>query len=143
MLAAAGGWKILVSRPRGAQDRYMIKTRSVDTPTGELSGGNVQRTVLARELGGQVNIMIAANPCFGFDFAAVAQVHAEIVTVRNRGAAILLVGEDLDEMLELADRILVVFRDRLVREERASEANLSEMAATWLGAERSWPSMWH
>ena len=79
-------------------ERYRIKTRSDATPIGELSGGNVQRAVLARELGGAVEILIAANPCFGLDFAAVAQIHAEIMAARNRGAAVLLVSEDLDEL---------------------------------------------
>jgi general nucleoside transport system ATP-binding protein len=102
---------------------YRIQTRSPDTPIGELSGGNVQRTVLARELGGEVDVMIAANPCFGLDFAAVAQIHAEIVAVRNRGAAVLLVSEDLDELLELADCIVVIFNGRFVYEALASAAD--------------------
>src|SRR5581483_5572403 len=93
---------------------YKIKTRSPDTPVGDLSGGNVQRTVLSRELSGEVDVLIAANPCFGLDFAAVAQIHAEIVATRNRGAAVLLVSEDLDELLELADRIVVIFNGRFV-----------------------------
>jgi simple sugar transport system ATP-binding protein len=114
-------------------ERYKIRTRSPDTPIGELSGGNVQRTVLARELGGEVDIMIAANPCFGLDFAAVAQIHAEIMAVRNRRAAVLLVSEDLDELLELADRILVIFRGELVHEVRASEANLTEIGRHMAG----------
>ena len=83
----------------------------------------MQRAVLARELGGEVDVMIAANPCFGLDFAAVAEIHAEIVAVRNRGAAVLLVSEDLDELLELADRIVVIFDGRFVYEARASEAD--------------------
>ena len=103
---------------------YKIKTQSPESPVGDLSGGNVQRTVLARELDGEVDVMIAANPCFGLDFAAVAQIHAEIVAVRNRGAAVLLVSEDLDELLELADRIVVIFNGRLVYEAPASEADL-------------------
>jgi general nucleoside transport system ATP-binding protein len=101
-------------RAARAIERYKIKTRSPDTPIGELSGGNVQRAVLARELGGEVDVMIAANPCFGLDFAAIAQIHAEIMAVRNRGAAVLLVSEDLDELLELADRIVVIFNGRFV-----------------------------
>ncbi len=64
----------------------------------------MQRAVLARELGDVVEVLIAANPCFGLDFAAVAQIHAEIMAARNRGAAVLLVSEDLDELLELSDR---------------------------------------
>jgi simple sugar transport system ATP-binding protein len=114
-------------------ERYKIKTRTSDTPIGELSGGNVQRAVLARELGGEVAIMIAANPCFGLDFAAVSQIHAEIMAVRNRGAAVLLVSEDLDELLELADRILVIFDGQLVYEVRASEANLTEIGRHMAG----------
>jgi simple sugar transport system ATP-binding protein len=124
---AAGGWWLARGKFREQAERriasYRIKTRSPDTPIGELSGGNVQRTVLARELGGEVEVMIAANPCFGLDFAAVAQIHAEIVAVRNRGAAVLLVSEDLDELMELADRIVVIFNGRFVYEARASDAD--------------------
>jgi simple sugar transport system ATP-binding protein len=135
---ARGGWWLAHARmrERAAEEiaRYKIKTRSPDTPVGELSGGNVQRTVLARELGGDVDIMIAANPCFGLDFAAVAQIHAEIMAVRNRNAAVLLVSEDLDELLELADRIVVIFRGRLVHEVRASEADVTEIGRHMAGA---------
>ena len=124
---AAGGWWLQHGKFREQAERgiasYQIKTRSPDTPIGELSGGNVQRTVLARELGGEVDVMIAANPCFGLDFAAVAQIHAEIIAVRNRGAAVLLVSEDLDELLELADRIVVIFNGRFVYEAQASESD--------------------
>jgi general nucleoside transport system ATP-binding protein len=81
--------------------------------------------VLARELGGEVDVMIAANPCFGLDFAAIAQIHAEIMAVRNRGAAVLLVSEDLDELLELADRIVVIFNGRFVYETTANAADLT------------------
>ena len=112
---------------------YQIKTRSPDSPMSDLSGGNVQRTVLARELGGEVDVMIAANPCFGLDFAATAQIHAELIAVRNRGAAVLLVSEDLDELLELADRIVVIFNGRLVYEARASEADLVEIGRHMAG----------
>ena len=112
---------------------YQIKTRSPDSPMSDLSGGNVQRTVLARELGGEVDVMIAANPCFGLDFAATAQIHAELMAVRNRGAAVLLVSEDLDELLELADRIIVIFNGRLVYEARASEADLVEVGRHMAG----------
>jgi simple sugar transport system ATP-binding protein len=68
-----------------------------------------------------------ANPCFGLDFAAVAQIHAEIMAARNRGAAVLLVSEDLDELLELADRVVVMFNGVFVYEARASEADLTEI----------------
>ena len=84
----------------------------------------MQRAVLARELAGDVDVLIVANPCFGLDFAAVAEIHAEIMAARNRGAAVLLVSEDLDELLELADRVVVMFTGSIVYEARASEADL-------------------
>src|SRR5437667_7435 len=98
---------------RAASDlitRYRITVSSPDAPAGTLSGGNVQRMVLARELSGEVDVLIAANPCFGLDIAAVAEIRAQIMRARNRGAAILLVSEDLDEQFEqrLVDRIVHV-----------------------------------
>ncbi|HKN31294.1 MAG TPA: ABC transporter ATP-binding protein [Roseiarcus sp.] len=88
--------------------RYNVKTPSTETQIRDLSGGNVQRAVLARELSGDVDVLIVANPCFGLDFASVADIRAQIMEQRNRGAAVLLVSEDLDEVLELSDRIAVM-----------------------------------
>jgi simple sugar transport system ATP-binding protein len=134
---AAGGWWLQGGNIRQQAERkiaeYKIKTQSPDSPIGDLSGGNVQRAVLARELGGEVAVLIAANPCFGLDFAAVAQIHAEIVAARNRGAAVLLVSEDLDELLELADRIVVMFNGRLVYEAAASDADLVQIGRHMAG----------
>ena len=134
---ASGGWWL--NRAAFRQDaekkiaQYKIKTRTPDTPIASLSGGNVQRAVLARELGDVVEVLISANPCFGLDFAAVAQIHAEIMAARNRGAAVLLVSEDLDELLELSDRIAVMFHGELVYEARASEADLTEIGRHMAG----------
>jgi general nucleoside transport system ATP-binding protein len=134
---ASGGWWLKKSAFREDAKRkiarYKIKTRTPETPIAALSGGNVQRAVLARELGGDVEVLIAANPCFGLDFAAVAQIHAEIMAARNRGAAVLLVSEDLDELLELSDRLVVMFHGQLVYEARASEADLTEIGRHMAG----------
>jgi general nucleoside transport system ATP-binding protein len=113
--------------------RYGIKTRSPETRMGDLSGGNVQRAVLARELGEGVEVLIAADPCFGLDFAAVAQIRAEIVDARNKGAAVLLVSSDLDEILELADRIFVIFHGELVYETPAASADLTAIGRHMAG----------
>ena len=134
---ASGGWWLKRTAfrddARKKIARYKIKTRGPDMPIAALSGGNVQRAVLARELGGDVEVLIAANPCFGLDFAAVAQIHAEIMAARNRGAAVLLVSEDLDELLELSDRLVVMFHGALVYEARASEADLTEIGRHMAG----------
>ncbi len=113
--------------------RYRIKTASADAPVSSLSGGNVQRMVLARELSGDVEVLIAANPCFGLDIAAIAEIRSQIVRARNRGAAILLVSEDLDELFELADRIVVMFNGELVYETPTAAADVAVVGRRMAG----------
>ena len=117
-LVAASGCRAArcATAARALIARYRVKTPGPDAPIASLSGGNVQRAVLARELGGEVHILIAANPVFGLDFAAVADIHGQIVAARNRGAAVLLVSEDLDELLDLSDRLLVISEGQIVLE---------------------------
>ncbi|MBT2333355.1 ABC transporter ATP-binding protein [Variovorax paradoxus] len=110
------------SRARGWIAEYGVKTQGEGAPIRSLSGGNVQRAVLARELAGDINVLIAANPVFGLDFAAVAEIHERIVQVREKGGAVLLISEDLDELLELADRIVVMSEGRIVFETSAAGA---------------------
>src|SRR4029077_5443993 len=104
---------------------FKVRTDGPDAPITTLSGGNVQRAVLARELSEDVSVLVAANPVFGLDFAAVAEIHARIVAARDRGAAVLLVSEDLDELLALSDRIVVMFGGRLVHETAAATADVA------------------
>ncbi|GGB45173.1 ABC transporter ATP-binding protein [Tistrella bauzanensis] len=124
---ARARWFLSKGRMRAAARdliaRYNVRTPSPDTPIAALSGGNVQRAVLAREIGGDVEVLVAANPVFGLDFQAVADIHGQIVEARNRGAAVLLVSEDLDELLELADRILVMSDGRIVHETSGATAD--------------------
>lgn len=126
---AAGGWWLkpgaFKEAARQIIARYRIKTPGPDAAIGQLSGGNVQRAVLGREIGGEVNVLVAANPCFGLDFAAVADIHGQIMAARNRGAAVLLVSEDLDELFELSDRIAVMFSGRIVYEDASGNADLT------------------
>ena len=113
---------------------YGIRTPSPDAPIGVLSGGNVQRCVLARELDGAVTLLIVANPCFGLDAKAVAEVRARIMAARNVGTAVLLISEDLDEILELADRLVVMRHGAIVHEAAAAGANPREVGAHMLDA---------
>ncbi len=111
---------------------FGVKTRSEDAPIGSLSGGNVQRAVLARELAGtagDIQVLIASNPVFGLDFVAVREIHARLRQVRAEGAAVLLVSEDLDELLELADRIVVMSEGRIVFETPAANADRHVLGA--------------
>jgi simple sugar transport system ATP-binding protein len=105
--------------------RYRVKTPGPDEPIRNLSGGNVQRAVLARELSGGVEVLITANPCFGLDFAAASEIRAQIMEARNRGAAVLLISEDLDEVFELSDRIVVMFHGQFVYETTGKDADIA------------------
>ena len=103
---------------------YGIRTPGPDAPIGSLSGGNVQRAVLARELHDEVALLITANPCFGLDFAAVAEIRTRILDARNRGAAVLLISADLDEIFALSDRILVISDGAIVHETTSAAADI-------------------
>jgi simple sugar transport system ATP-binding protein len=125
-MAGLGWWlKPSEMRRRAAEliASYRVKTPSTETPIENLSGGNVQRAILARELSGDVNVLIVANPCFGLDFVSVAEIRAQIVEARNKGAAVLLVSEDLDEILELSDRVAVMSAGRIDHVVPAAEAD--------------------
>ncbi len=121
-----GQWR---SRARDWITGYGIKTQGENAPIRSLSGGNVQRAVLARELNGEINVLIAANPVFGLDFAAVKEIHGRILGVREQGGAVLLISEDLDELLELADRIVVMSEGRIVFETPAASAERHVLGA--------------
>jgi ABC-type uncharacterized transport system ATPase subunit len=119
---------------------YKVKTPGPDAPMRTLSGGNVQRAVLARELSGDVSVLIAANPVFGLDFAAVAEIHGRILAARDAGAAVLLVSGDLDELLELSDRIVVMFDGRLVHETLIAAADVGVIGRCMAGHAEPPPS---
>jgi len=114
---AAGGLRKPGSLARRAREliaQYRVKTQGEGAPIGSLSGGNVQRAVLARELSEEADVLLVSNPVFGLDFTAVAEVHQRLIAARNRGCAVLMVSEDLDELLHVADRLVVMSGGRLV-----------------------------
>ena len=113
--------------------QFKVKTTSLASPIVALSGGNVQRAVLARELSGAVDLLIVSNPCFGLDFSAVAEIRARIMKARNNGTAVLMLSEDLDELLELSDRILVMSDGALVYETPIATANVQTIGQYMAG----------
>jgi simple sugar transport system ATP-binding protein len=135
-IAALKWWLLPGPLRRQARDliaRYRVKTPSTETPVANLSGGNVQRTVLARELSGDVGVLVVANPCAGLDFASVAEIRAQIMDQRNKGAAVLLVSEDLDEILELADRVAVMSGGRITYLAKVTETDRATIGSYMAG----------
>jgi simple sugar transport system ATP-binding protein len=118
--------------------RILIKSFNVKTPHPEepiknLSGGNVQRAVLAREISSDIEVLVISNPCFGLDFNAITFIRKLIVDARNRGACILLLSEDLDEIIELSDRIGVIFNGQIIYETLASELDMKILGEKMAG----------
>lgn len=112
---------------------FKVKTPAPYTSIKSLSGGNVQRAVLARELSAAAEVLVVSNPCFGLDFNAITEIRALILEARNRGAAVLLLSEDLDEILELSDRIGVIFNGSIVFETAAAETSARELGEKMAG----------
>ena len=94
----------------------------------------MQRVVLARELSRDVKLLIVQNPCFGLDASAATNIRQQIVDARDRGAAVLLVSEDLDEILEISDRILVLSEGTVSFETSRANAEVYEIGRHMAGA---------
>ncbi|HSW36015.1 MAG TPA: ABC transporter ATP-binding protein [Candidatus Limnocylindrales bacterium] len=95
-------------------DTFDIQTCSLDSPVKLMSGGNLQRLLLAREISANPKIIVAVYPVRGLDVAATEEIHQMLVEQRNNGAGILLISEDLDEIFKLADRIAVLYEGRIM-----------------------------
>ncbi|MEY4223512.1 MAG: hypothetical protein RIS33_446 [Actinomycetota bacterium] len=113
---------------------YDVKTPDTVTPVRLLSGGNVQKVLLAREFSSLPKVLIAASPTRGLDVGAIETVRARLVEAAERGVGILLISEDLDEIMSLADRIVVMYEGRLVDEVAAESADRERLGLTMGGS---------
>ncbi|NPD16365.1 ABC transporter ATP-binding protein [Xinfangfangia sp. D13-10-4-6] len=103
----------IAAAARALVQAFDIRTPDVTTPAGRLSGGNIQKVLLARELTGQAQVVIFAKPTYGLDLQNITAIRARIREAAGHGKAVLLISTDLDELLELSDRIAVIERGRL------------------------------
>ena len=113
------GWlfpRRLISRARNLLREYDVRGGGPQTRASALSGGNQQKVVIAREVGGDPDVLIAAQPTRGLDVGAIEYVHRRLVEVRDEEKAVLLVSLELDEIRALSDRILVIYEGRIVGE---------------------------
>jgi simple sugar transport system ATP-binding protein len=115
---------------------FGVKTASEKTPIGALSGGNMQKVILAREFGARPKFLIAAQPTRGVDIGAAEGLRQQLVDLRDAGAAVLLISADLEETIALSDRIMVLYKGEVVAHFRADEADENELGLYMLGAQR-------
>jgi len=134
----AHGWTIDASVARvqaqGLKDAYEVAAPSIDTEARLLSGGNLQRLILAREISSEPGLMVAVQPTRGLDVGAIETVHTLLLRQRAAGAAVLLISEDLDEILMLADRVAVIYEGRISDPVVAAEADIENLGLLMTGA---------
>jgi general nucleoside transport system ATP-binding protein len=116
-------------------ERYDVRASGPDVPARHLSGGNLQKVVLAREFSGEPVVVVAASPTRGLDVAGIEIVHAYLRDAAERGVGVLLISEDLDEILALADRIAVMYEGEIAGERDAGSATVEELGLLMAGGE--------
>ncbi|GIV68469.1 ABC transporter ATP-binding protein [Caldilinea sp.] len=112
---------------------FNILTPSIKTPVRKLSGGNLQKVILAREISSQPKVLIAASPTRGLDIGATESVRSLLLQERSQGAAILLISEDLDEIFAISDRIVVLYEGCIMGEFETADAELTEVGLLMAG----------
>jgi len=115
-------------------ERFDVRTPSPQLPAGNLSGGNQQKVIVARELSRPISLLIANQPTRGLDVGSIEYIHKQIVENRDQGVAVLLVSAELDEIMSLADRIAVMYHGQIVAEMDAEQATRSELGLLMAGS---------
>jgi simple sugar transport system ATP-binding protein len=126
-------FKAIARRSQQLVREFRVKTPSIDTPIKSLSGGNIQKVILARELSTDPKVLVAAQPTRGVDIGATEYIHQRLLDQRARGTAILLISEDLDEILALSDRIAVLYEGEIMGVVRREETNAEELGLMMAG----------
>jgi general nucleoside transport system ATP-binding protein len=114
-------WRKVREHSQATIENYAIKTPSSEAPAGNLSGGNIQRLVLARAFGREPSVLVLQNPTRGLDLRSTSFVYDRVHEARDRGCAVVLISEDLDELSLLADRIVVLYSGEVVGESRRGD----------------------
>jgi simple sugar transport system ATP-binding protein len=132
------GWRINLATVRDNArkliEKFDVKTPGIEIPARLLSGGNLQKLILARELSREPGVIIAVYPVRGLDVGAIESVHQLLIDERDRGAGVLLISEDLDELLSLSDRIVVMFRGEIIGEVPPKDELIDDIGLMMAGA---------
>ena len=113
--------------------QFSIKAPDVKAEISTLSGGNMQKLLMGRELISNPEVIVAAQPTRGLDVSAVQSIHKLIINQRDEGSAVLLISEDLDELFKLSDRIIVLYEGRIIKEVDIESANIESLGLAMAG----------
>ena len=129
----------LERRAAGIIERFRVKAAGPQAAARSLSGGNLQKFIMGREIDAQPRVLIVSQPTWGVDVGAAALIRAELIALREAGAAVLVVSEELDELFEISDRLMVIAQGRLSPSIPVAEATRERigqwMSGLWEGAE--------
>ena len=126
-------WDVIHDTARRLVEQYDVRTPGIDVFASTLSGGNQQKVIVAREFEREVGLVIAAQPTRGIDVGSIEYIHTQIIAKRDAGAAVLVVSSELDEVLALADRILVLYHGRIAGE-FPPDADVTDIGLAMLGS---------
>ena len=126
-------WEVIHDTARGLVEQYDVRTPGIQVPVSNLSGGNQQKVIVAREFARDVELVIAAQPTRGIDVGSIEYIHTQIMAKRDAGAAVLVVSSELDEVRALADRILVLHQGKIVAE-FPPDADVTDIGLAMLGS---------
>ncbi len=127
-------WPAAYAESARIVDDFDVRTESIYSLADHLSGGNQQKLVVGRELSRDIKLMIAAQPTRGVDVGSIEYIHQRLIAARDAGVGLLIVSTELDEIMALADRILVMFRGRIVAEFVGGVAGVREIGLAMAGA---------
>ena len=113
---------------------FDIRTPSPFVPAGKLFGGNQQKVTVARELSRPIKLVIANQPTCGLDVGSIEYIHGEIIKMRDRGVAVLLISAEFDEIMALSDRIAVMYRGQIVAIVEAKKTTREQLGLWMAGA---------
>ncbi len=128
-------WGAAKERAERLVEEYDVRTSGIDALVSTLSGGNQQKVIVAREFERDITLVIASQPTRGIDVGSIEYVHARIVEKRDAGAAVLIVSSELDEVVGLSDRVVVMFDGRIAGEFDPATATTTEIGLAMLGSE--------
>jgi simple sugar transport system ATP-binding protein len=125
---------------RQRAERFDVRAPSLAVPVANLSGGNQQKVIVARELSRPIRLLIAAQPTRGLDVGSIEYIHNQLIERRDEGCAVLLVSSELDEIMSVADRIAVMYEGQIVATMPAAEATKERLGLLMAGVREKQPA---
>ncbi|WP_377889183.1 ABC transporter ATP-binding protein [Alkalihalobacillus sp. R86527] len=126
----------IVNKAKSLINEFDVRTPSESTPARALSGGNQQKAIIAREIDRSPNLLIAAQPTRGLDVGAIEFIHSKLIEERDKGKAVLLISFELDEIMNVSDRIAVIYEGKIVAVVKPDETNEQELGLLMAGGKR-------